>query len=463
MAHFNHAYHKAFYLKSGGLKLSGNTTALTTIGDLGLYDADTYVALANVAGISTLAGGITGADAVALAAGSYALGSQAKFIIANASFQQTDTIGGNPLHGGYQESIKSKDIQFRHINAIGTEIATAGVAQTASIRFMSAASSKSCFECGTDPMLRIDIKGADALRMLNHNAYRNVDIGGLCSACNTAGTHLDVKKVVNEWAKKIAADPILSKLIDTTQADFFSVTTDTGSNWTDYAITAANNTATSAYDSVAAMTTWDATDGARLKLYMGVVDTQFGVCSFDTRDWINTEPLTVGVEVIDESGKACDTCRINTEPLVGANYDNGVATTNGIINEYYSGSGESVAPISEIGNGSKALNDLLLTQNYLQNPYNQGNKSSGRFREIEGSKAVLDNFPTNVTYHKFYLQHTVPRYNNPSGVFDNDQYRYTIYTTGGVNANATTFKTFLDRIKIHAGIEAQYPNDTIPT
>ena len=68
MAHFNHAYHKAFYLKTGGLKTSGNTTALTTIGDLGLYDADTYVALANVAGISTLAGGITGADAVALAA-----------------------------------------------------------------------------------------------------------------------------------------------------------------------------------------------------------------------------------------------------------------------------------------------------------------------------------------------------------------------------------------------------------
>jgi hypothetical protein len=456
MAHFNHAYHKAFYLKSGGLKTSGNTTALTTIGDLGLYDADAYTGL-NLAGISTLAGGYTGA------AGTYALGSQAKFIIANASFQQTDTIGGNALHGGYQESIKSKDIQFRFINAVGTEIATAGVAQVVSIRFMSAASSKSCFECGTDPMLRIDVKGADALRMLNHNAYRNVDIGGLCNCCNSAGTHLDVKKVVNEFAKNIAADPILSKLIDTTQADFFSVTTDTGSNWTDYAITTANNTATSAYDSVACASTWDATDGARLKLYMGVVDTQFGVCSFDTRDWTNTEPLTANVEVIDESGKACDTCRINTEPLVGSNYNNGVATTNGIINKYYSGSGESVAPVNEIGNGTRALNDLLLTQNYLQNPYNQGNKSSGRIRQIEGSKDVLDNFPTNATYHKFYIQHTVPRYNNPSGVFDNDQYRYTIYTTGGVNANATTFKTLLDRIQLHAGVETAYPNDTIPT
>tara|TARA_R110001592_G_scaffold122340_3_gene328968 strand:+ start:6322 stop:7707 length:1386 start_codon:yes stop_codon:yes gene_type:complete len=461
MAHFNHAYHKAFYLKSGGLKTSGNTTALTTIGDLGLYDADTYVALGAVGPgantISTLAGGYTGT------AGTYALGSQAKFIIANASFQQTDTIGGNPLHGGYSESIKSKDIQFRHINAIGTQIATAGLGQTIAIRFMSAASSKSCFECGTDPMLRIDIKGADALRMLSHNAYRNIDIGGLCNSCNTAGTFLDVKKVVNEFAKNIAADPILSKLIDTTQVDFFSVTANAGSSWQDHAITVANNTATSAYDSVAAETAWDANDGARLLMDLAVVDTQFGVCSFDTRDWNNTEPLLGNVEIIDESGKACDTCRINVEPLTGNNYDNGAPTTNGVINEYYSGSGESVAPVSVLGDGTTALNDILLTQNYLQNPYHQGGKDSGRMREIEGSKAILDNFPTAAQYHMFTLQHTVPRYNNPSGVFDNDQYRYTIYTTGGVNANATTFKTFLDRIQLHAGIEAQYPNDTIPT
>ena len=471
MAHFNHAYHKAFYLKSGGLKVGvgTDTTALTTIGDLGLYDADTYVALANVAAISTLAGGIAGIDAVALAAGSYALGSQAKFIIANASFQQTDTIGGNPLHGGYSESIKSKDIQFRHINAIGTQIATAGLGQTIAIRFMSAASSKSCFECGTDPMLRIDIKGADALRMLSHNAYRNVDIGGLCNSCNVAETFLDVKKVVNEFAKNIAADPILSKLIDTTQADFFSVTANAGSSWQDHAITIANNTATSAYDSVAAETAWDANDGARLLMDLGVVDTQFGVCSFDTRDWNNTQPLLGNVEIIDESGKACDTCRINVEPLTGDNYNNGAATTNGVINQYYSGSGESVAPVSVLGDGTTALNDILLTQNYLQNPYHQGGKDSGRMREIEGSKAILDNFPTAAQYHMFTLQHTVPRYNNPSGVFDNDQYRYSIYTEGdqgspyGVNANATTFKTFLDRIKIHAGVEAQYPDEVIPT
>tara|TARA_Y100001938_G_scaffold143791_1_gene217185 strand:+ start:2507 stop:3865 length:1359 start_codon:yes stop_codon:yes gene_type:complete len=452
MAHFNHAYHKAFYLKSGGLKVAGNTTALTTIGDLGLYDADTYTALANVAAISTLAGGTTG--------GIFNIGSQNKFIIANASFQQTDTIGGNPLHGGYSESVKSKDIQFRFINQIGTQIGVAGSNQIAHLVVKGAASSKSCFECGTDPMLRLDIKGADALRLLNHNAYANIDIGGLCNCCNTAGTFLDPIKVVNEWAKKIAVHPILSKLMNIT----FQVSTNGGGAWTSYAITVANNTATSAYDSEACLTTWTADNQARIIFNMGVVDTQFGVCSFDTRDWTNTEPLLLNVEVLDESGKACATCKITDKLFnVDGDTDNGAPETNGNIFFITDGTAGTTVPVHEIGNGTYALNDLLLTQNYLQNPYHQGAKSSGRIRQIEGSKEVLDNFPTAAQYHKFTLQHTVPRYNNPSGVFDNDQYRYTIYTTGGVNANATLFKTFLERIREHAGLEAQYPNDTIPT
>tara|TARA_R100000152_G_C6772801_1_gene199875 strand:- start:853 stop:2235 length:1383 start_codon:yes stop_codon:yes gene_type:complete len=459
MAHFNHAYNKAFYMKSGSLKQAGNTTALTTIGDFGVYDADTYTAFANVAAISVHAGGLTGpADATALAAGSYALGSQNKFILAQASWNQTDTIGGNVLHGGYAESIKSKDIQYRFINQIGAQQAVAGVNQIAILKIEGAADSKSCFECGTDPMLRIDIKGADALRMLNHNAYRNIDIGGLCNCCNSAGTFLDPIKVANEWAKKIAADPILSKMMTVT----FEATTNAGGLWTNYPITVANNTATSTYDSEACLGTWTADNQARITFTMAVVDTQFGVCSFDTRDWTNTEPLLLNVEVLDESGKACATCKI-TEKLfnVDGDIDNGAPTTNGNIYFITDGTAGTTVPVHEVGNGTYALNDLLMTQNYMQSPYNQGNRDSSRFRTIEGSDLVLNNFPTNAQYHKLTLQHTVPRYNNPSGVFDNDQYRYTVYTEGGTNANAVTLKEYFVRMRTHAGIEALYPDETM--
>ena len=177
-------------------------------------------------------------------------------------------------------------------------------------------------------MLRLDIKGADALRLLNHNAYANIDIGGLCNCCNTAGTFLDPIKVVNEWAKKIAVHPILSKLMNIT----FQVSTNGGGAWTSYAITVANNTATSAYDSEACLTTWTADNQARIIFNMGVVDTQFGVCSFDTRDWTNTEPLLLNVEVLDESGKACATCKITDKLFnVDGDTDNGAPETNGNI------------------------------------------------------------------------------------------------------------------------------------
>ena len=73
-------------------------------------------------------------------------------------------------------------------------------------------------------------------------------------------------------------------------------------------------------------------------------------------------------------------------------------------------------------------------------PYNQGLRDSARFREIEQSDRLL----TNITaanraywYTLYYLTHSVPRYNNPTGVFDNDQYTYTIAVPKWSAAGAT--------------------------
>ena len=66
-------------------------------------------------------------------------------------------------------------------------------------------------------------------------------------------------------------------------------------------------------------------------------------------------------------------------------------------------------------------------ERYRQSPYNQGNASSARIREIEMSDELLAAVDRTATYKAFYIQHSVPRFNNPSGVFDNDQYVYKIY------------------------------------
>ena len=51
----------------------------------------------------------------------------------------------------------------------------------------------------------------------------------------------------------------------------------------------------------------------------------------------------------------------------------------------------------------------------------------------------------------YHLLHNVPRFNNPSGIFDNDQYHYRIYTkcSGGVDLDKVWLK-----IAMQAGVRS---------
>jgi len=86
--------------------------------------------------------------------------------------------------------------------------------------------------------------------------------------------------------------------------------------------------------------------------------------------------------------------------------------------------------------GETVVRSLILSDRYMQNPYNQGNADSSRIREIEGSSVIRDSVNRSSLYKVFYLQHSVPRFNNPSGVFDNDQYLYEIFVVPGSAADA---------------------------
>ena len=87
--------------------------------------------------------------------------------------------------------------------------------------------------------------------------------------------------------------------------------------------------------------------------------------------------------------------------------------------------------------GERVVRDLIMSERYRQSPYNQGNADSARIREIEMSDEILAAVDRSKTYVAYYVRHSVPRYNNPSGVFDNDQYVYKIYidpSIGGLEA-----------------------------
>ena len=92
-----------------------------------------------------------------------------------------------------------------------------------------------------------------------------------------------------------------------------------------------------------------------------------------------------------------------------------------------------------------------MSERYRQSPYNQGNADSARIREIELSDELLAAVDRTVTYRAYYIQHSVPRFNNPTGVFDNDQYQYKIYVKCSDAAAQAELDDLMEGLQAWAG------------
>ena len=417
MAYFNHAFKKSFLCKNligdaGGdagkftTVLSGGTAAFSAAGDFGLFawkdqtngtdfDANQVLCLSTVAGPPTNV--ITDLTA------------NQGFYFAQKSFRATDTIGSNPGHGGYSESIKSKMILPKYINKMYEAPCVTALANQIKIDTQAGATDKSCFKCaqtGTNNFVRIDVKGSPTLRFLNHNAYMVFDTGNSCTSCEANGVYLNPIYAFREFAIGIIDDPIISKFVTVTNLIY-----NIGAGAVTVAGANIKSDATLAGATAAGASTWSASFAASINLAGAYVDTEFGTCSFDTRDNNPSnasfgEPVEIEWNFQNEDGDQC-WCAAS---------DGTTAVT--------------VSQAAKRGNGSPytVIKDLILTDGYMQNPYNQGNKDSARIREIEGSDQIYAAMDMTSTYKSYNLIHSVPRFNNPTGVFDNDQYHYSIYT-----------------------------------
>lgn len=307
----------------------GVATSALTAGQVGIVDASTYL---------TVAAGTVPAE----------------FLLVQGNYNQVDTIGGNPLHGGYSESIKSKMIKTKYINKMWKADACA----SATCPTLVVTVPDDCFTCDEHPQLRLDVKGSDVLRALNRNGYIVLDAGGCCTGTNFTGT-----EVAAAWAEQLNADETLNKFVTATV--------------------------------VAGVITFTLCHTA----------TDFADSSFDTRDHYNVEPLTLIVSAIDDEGDACaDSCLTVGGSAIGAD-------------------GATVSTTVAECTGETLLRDLILDGRYRQDGgHNQGNRDSARRREIEGGSKLIAAVDRDEKYAVYYLQHSVPRFNNPTGVFDNDQY-----------------------------------------
>lgn len=264
------------------------------------------------------------------------------------------------------------------------------------------------FLCGETYYLRLDVKGSPALRFLNHNAYYTASAyTGCCPAGAIAPTPVDSTEVMILWANDLLNSPIVSPFFQ------ISIQDQNGVIWyapgTDAAFLAAEGA-----------DTWDnyVSPGyisgkcAGLIFNGAYVDTRFGDCTFQISDFYEKQPINLYPSEVDLNGDPCEF--------------EGLCVVNECLGSQAMGLGETI------------LRDVILSESYRQNFFS----SDFRIREITQGNQIVNAINRQALYYNVFLQHSVPRFNNPSGTFDNDQYLlqvvFTSTTSGTAFVNATT-------------------------
>ena len=410
MAYFNHAFQKSFYVdafveKDKG-KLGTPDNVLST-GELAIVDAKTWEIYD-----TTYATANPGC---------------CNIVIANGSLYQRDKIG--PFAGGYLETNKSKEINPKYVSRLYSVAAngpSAMVVNVGSTPYTVSQDTLNCckeFMCGETYYLRIDVKGSPAMRFLDHNAYLTVDAyTGCCPEGSIAPVAVDSTEVMIKWAEGIVNSPIISPFIlPVVVAEDLSLWYAPGTDTTGY-LAPAGYTIGGTWDDYVSPGHTEG-DCAGLVLNGAYVDTKFGDCSFQISDFYEKEPVRIYASEVDLTGDPCA-------------FD-GICVVNECLGLQANGLGESVA------------REMILSESYRQSFF----ATDIRIREITQGNQILDVIDRLAFYDGLYLQHNVPRYNNPTSTFDNDQYLLQFYAlsnvsitgvpTGVLNTQLNNIKTWL--------------------
>lgn len=334
-------------------------------------------------------------------------------ILASSSVLQNDKIG--PFHGGYKETNKSKMINPKYVQkaywvqpcvpqqavvSVGTTPQTIIPALPAENFQGGTVQSNCCFQflCGETYYLRIDVKGSPALRALNHNAYQTLDAYTGCCAGPTP-TAVDPTTVYIQWAEKVTTNNYLKPFIlpvvfDYTQVAWYAPGT-TVDPITGAAVTSAQwwTNYPASPQAIAWTSALPNTCEAGLRLFGAYVETKFGNCTFQVTDFFEKEPVKIYASMVDYTGDPC--------------VFEGVCVYNDCLG------------IQGMGFGEQVVRDLIKAESYLQNFFANNDL---RIREITQGYDMTNAINRNALYSRYFILHSVPRWNNPTSTFDNDRY-----------------------------------------
>ena len=241
------------------------------------------------------------------------------------------------------------------------------------------------FMCGQTYYLRIDVKGTPSLRFAQHNLYRTLDASGGCCADPENPVAVDPSMIYLQWATRIEEDPILSQYVH-------ALLVVDGQSYAYDAETALKYGLDPVTDLFSLAPTTSTSAG--IVLMGAYVETKFGTCTFRPSDYYHVEPIQLYASEVDYTGNPC-----TFESLCVVRRCEGIQGN---------------------GFGEQKIREVLLSESYLQNFFANGNDL--RIRELTQGTDIFNVLNPNYMYSSFFILHSVPRYNNPTGVFDNDQY-----------------------------------------
>lgn len=322
-----------------------------------------------------------------------------KFYVAASSLKTNDAQG--QFHGGYTAETKSKIINpkyLRRLVKVNPNDATQCIVEigdvTNGVSCTCDLPNSVCdknFTCGEPYFLRVDLTGTPSLRTFGHNFNRVFQANGGCCDGSVV-SNVDPANIYLQWAEAINADMQMKDFIRA-----FVVV-----NGNTYAQDTATATAlglSGTFADIPAVLEALA-EGVASKSGMIIqgayVDTTFGNCSFMPDDYYGVEPIQVLASEVDLSGQNC------TFETLCVHIAKKGTQANGL--------------------GEEKLRTVIMSESYGQNFF----PTDTRMREVEQSTQLHNVIDRNTKYSSFFITHSVPRFNNPTGIFDNDQYRLNI-------------------------------------
>jgi hypothetical protein len=410
MAYFNHAFQKLFVGTDGFQTAAGNSTTDIGFGQFTFVNPKTW----------------TTPDLIP------ATTVKCPLVLVSGSIHPNDKIG--KYHGGYAETVKSKTINPKYVSAFyRVDDCPAQQAQVSvganqvnweggSCNLNSGTVINKTFLCGETYNLRVDIKGSPALRTLTRNSYYTADgYTGCCPDDAIAPVAVNPLIVYVQWAYQLLNSPLINPYI---QVEITYNALGDGALWLELGDGTSSKTNLDlllGYIQNPSTLPGDENTLAGILINGAYVDTRFNDCTFYPNDSIIAflEPVKIYASEVDLNGDPCafaGLCVYNT-----------------------------CEPYQLKGTGENVIRDLILTEGYMQQPFYTGQDL--RIREITNGTDVYDAIDRFSSYTRYYIQHNVPRFNNPSGTFDNDQYLLEI-VTDGVDA---AFEAFVEAWLTNAG------------